>query len=63
MKNTRDLTGLILAHPELSDEQVYNRASGKSGDPQEAQAVMWAVHVLRQNRDSFALLVDTDRKG
>ena len=36
MKNTRDLTGLILAHPELSDEHVYNRASGKSGDPQEA---------------------------
>lgn len=62
MKNTRDLTRLILAHPELSDEQVYNRASGKSGDPQEAQAVMRAVHVLRQNRDSFELLVKKENK-
>lgn len=56
MKSTKELTGLILDHPELSEEQTYNQASGKSSDPEEAQAVMWAVHVLKQKRDDFALL-------
>lgn len=56
MKNTRELTNLIIRHPDLSDEEIYNLASSKSKDPEEAQATIWAVHVLKQNREALMFL-------
>ena len=62
MKNTKELTHLILSNPELSEEQIYNLASGYSSGPDEAQATIWAIHVLKQNRDALMLLVSGEGK-